>query len=80
MPIRALENGAYLAYCNFAGVEGDWHYAGLSSISGPDGQVLAKAGAKEEVIVATLDIAEVAKARERLSYLKDRRFKLMGPN
>lgn len=79
MPIRALESGAYLAYCNFAGVEGDWHYAGLSSISGPDGKVLAKAGAKEEVIVATLDLAEVAKARERLTYLKDRRFRLQGP-
>jgi predicted amidohydrolase len=79
IPIRALESGAYLAYCNFAGTEGDWHYAGLSSISGPDGKVLAKAGAGEEVIIAALDIAEVAKARERLPYLKDRRFKLMGP-
>lgn len=79
MPVRALESGAYLAYCNFAGTEADWHYAGLSSISGPDGKVLAKAGAVEEVIIAQLDLAEVAKARARLPYLRDRRFKLMGP-
>lgn len=79
IPVRALESGAFLAYCNFAGSEADWHYAGLSSICGPDGQVLAKAGAEEEVITAELDLAAVAAARTRLPYLKDRRFRLMGP-
>lgn len=80
MPIRALESGAYLAYCNFAGVESDWEYAGLSSISRPDGSVAAKAGTGEEVIVAELDRAKVAEARARLPYLNDRRFKLTGPD
>lgn len=79
IPVRALENGAFVAYCNFAGTEGDWHYAGLSSICGPDGAVLARAGADEEVIIAHLDHAAVAAARERLPYLKDSRFPLSGP-
>lgn len=79
IPVRALENGAFVAYCNFAGVEGDWQYAGLSSICGPDGMVLAKAGAGEELILAHLDHAAVAAARSRLTYLKDARFTLNGP-
>ena len=79
IPVRALENGAFVAYCNFAGAEGDWQYAGLSSSVGPDGAVRAKAGGAEEVIIATLDRAEVTAARERLTYLKDARFSLIGP-
>jgi predicted amidohydrolase len=79
IPVRALENGAYLAYCNFAGSEADWHYAGLSSICAPDGKVLTRAGAQEETIVAELDLAAVATARARLPYLQDRRFRLSGP-
>lgn len=79
IPVRARENGAFVAYCNFAGVEADWHYAGLSSICGPDGAVLAKAGAGAAVIVAELDHAAVAAARARLPYLQDRRFQVIGP-
>jgi predicted amidohydrolase len=79
IPVRARENGAYVAYCNFAGAEADWHYAGLSSICGPDGRVLAKAGTSADVIVAELDHAAVAAARARLPYLKDRRFQVTGP-
>lgn len=79
IPVRALENGAFVAYCNFAGQEADWQYAGLSSIVGPAGAILAKAGVAEEVITATLDHADVAAARSRLTYLKDARFTLTGP-
>jgi len=80
IPVRALENGVFLAYANQAGTEADWHYAGLSCICGPDGKVLARAGDQPAVILAKLDKAEIATARERLTYLHDVRFKLDGPN
>lgn len=79
IPVRARESGAFLAYCNFAGSESDWDYAGLSSICGPDGSVLAMADDAEGVIVATLDHGAVAAARARLPYLRDCRFSVAGP-
>ncbi|MBI2256221.1 MAG: carbon-nitrogen hydrolase family protein [Proteobacteria bacterium] len=79
IPVRALESGVFVAYANWAGSEADWDYAGLSCICGPDGQVLARAGADLQVISATLDKAEVPKARARLTYLRDARFRLEGP-
>ncbi|MBL8711105.1 MAG: carbon-nitrogen hydrolase family protein [Rhodospirillaceae bacterium] len=80
MPVRALESGVYLAYCNQAGVEADWAYAGLSCICAPDGSVLARAGSGAEVIVATLERAAISAARSRLPYRQDGRFSLSGPN
>lgn len=79
IPVRALENGVFLAYANQAGTEADWDYAGLSRIIGPDGQALARAGADPAVILAELDVGAVAAARARLTYREDCRFKLLGP-
>lgn len=79
IPVRARESGAFVAYCNFAGSESDWDYAGLSSICGPDGSVLALAGDAEGVIIATLNLGAVAAARARLPYLGDCRFSVTGP-
>lgn len=79
IPVRALENGLFLAYANQAGSEADWHYAGLSCIIGPDGQQLARAGDEPAVILAELDHGAIAKARAKLTYLTDVRFKLTGP-
>lgn len=79
IPTRALENGVFLAYANQAGSEADWDYAGLSCIIGPDGTQLARAGAEPAVILAELDKGDVAKARAKLTYLQDARFKVTGP-
>lgn len=79
IPVRALENGVFVAYANQAGREADWHYAGLSCIIGPDGQQLARAGDEPAVILAELDHGAVAAARARVTYRQDVRFKLVGP-
>lgn len=79
IPTRALENGIFLAYANQAGTEADWTYAGLSCIIAPDGRPLARAGDQPAVILADLDQAEIASARDRLPYLRDARFRLDGP-
>lgn len=73
VPTRAFENGVFIVYANHAGEEHGLTYAGGSCIIGPDGLDLARAGAGEEVISATLDTAAVAAARARLPYLGDLR-------
>jgi predicted amidohydrolase len=79
IPVRALENGVFLAYANQAGFEADWDYAGLSCIIGPDGQELARAADGPAVILAELDHGAIAAARAKLTYREDVRFKLVGP-
>jgi predicted amidohydrolase len=72
MPTRALENGVYLAYANHSGEENGLAYLGASCIIGPDGKEMARAGTGEEMIFADLSIEQVAAARARLPYLRDR--------
>jgi predicted amidohydrolase len=72
MPTRALESGIYLAYANHSGEENGLTYLGASCIIGPDGKELARAGTGEELISTDLSVGEVAAARDRLPYLRDR--------
>ena len=71
--VRALENQIFLGYCNRAGAEPEMSFVGLSSISGPRGQTLAQAGTGEEaeMILAELDLSEIARERAEASYLDD---------
>jgi len=70
IPTRAFENGLFLLYANHAGREGGLEYLGQSVIVAPDGRDLALAGAGEDVIFASLDVTEIARAREALPYLE----------
>jgi predicted amidohydrolase len=75
---RAYENSVFVAYANRCGVEGTLVYTGESIIAGPDGAHLARAGAGEEMIMADLDPALLAKARVLNTFLADRRPGLYG--
>jgi 5-aminopentanamidase len=79
VPARATENEVFLAYANRCGREGDLRYCGLSCVVGPDGVDLARAGRSEELILADLDPARLAAARQANSCLADRRPELYGP-
>ncbi len=70
IPTRAFENGVFLLYANHAGSEGASVYLGESVIVAPDGRELALAGGGEEVISASLDMADIARARDVLPYLE----------
>lgn len=70
---RAWENQIYVAYANLAGRERDTSYVGRSSISAPDGEVLAAAGTGPALLLATLDVDGVARAQAGNPYLADRR-------
>ncbi len=70
VPVRALENGLYIAYANHSGPG----FTGLSCIASPYGNTLAIAGRDDtELLSAEFLSSEVSKAREVNSYLKDLR-------
>jgi len=78
VPTRAWENGFHIAYANRCGPEGEWDFAGRSCLAGPDGTVLARAGAGPRLLVADADPAATAAARADTPYLTDRRPELYG--
>ncbi|MGX1882283.1 carbon-nitrogen family hydrolase [Streptomyces sp. NPDC055287] len=72
---RAVENQAYVLACGTAGTHAGVEQAGHSIVVDPWGEVLAEAGAAEEVLVVDLDPAKVTTTREQFPALKDRRLR-----
>ncbi len=70
IPTRAFENRFFVAYANYCGREGSFEYLGESCFAGPDGRVIA-GGSTEALVTAELDPAEIATARQALTYLED---------
>ena len=57
---RALENTAFLAYVNLAGVEDGLQFWGGSRLVGPTGDVLAKAKYDEEdFVICEVDFSDL---------------------
>jgi predicted amidohydrolase len=73
---RAYENVCYLAYANYCGEEGTLSYCGLSSVNGPDGAQLARAGAEECLLLTDLSAEHLLRVRKATPYLADRRASL----
>lgn len=73
VPARAEENGLFVVYANYCGSEGDFDYCGLSCVCAPDGRDIARAGRGPGLIVADLDLSEIARTRQAVRYLHDRR-------
>jgi len=78
VPTRAYENQVYVAYANRCGTEADLTYCGESCVVAPDGEVLARAGDAEELILADVDLARLAELRAENTHLRDRRPALYG--
>jgi predicted amidohydrolase len=78
---RAIENGCFV----FAAAQGGKHENGRetfghSLIVDPWGRILAEAGSEPGVVMAEIDLAEVAKARARIPSLQHgRRFEMVEP-
>jgi predicted amidohydrolase len=71
---RALENTAFLAYVNLAGVEDGLQFWGGSRLVGPTGDVLAKAKYDEEdFIVCEVDFGDLRTAETFIPTLRDLR-------
>lgn len=70
IPTRAFENRFFVAYANYCGREGTFEYLGESCFAGPNGRVIA-GGSMEALVTAELSLADIATARQALTYLED---------
>jgi len=81
MRARAIENGSFV----FAAAQAGKHESGRetyghSLIVDPWGRILAEGGTEPGVVMAEIDISEVAKARARIPSLEHgRRFEIVEP-
>jgi beta-ureidopropionase len=77
---RCYENGFFGVVPNKAGVEGPRDNAGRSLLISPlGGDILGEgSGDREEVVVADIDLDDVAEARKRLPFWRDRRPEVYG--
>jgi predicted amidohydrolase len=76
---RAIENQAFVVACGTAGTHAGVPQAGHSIVVDPWGEVLARAGAGEEVLTVEFDPGKVATTREQFPALKDRMLGLQPP-
>ena len=58
VPAMAANHGVAIVYANFCGVEGDLTYAGRSLITGPHGEVVARAGDTPALLIADLPVRD----------------------
>jgi agmatine deiminase len=81
---HAIASGVHVAAVNRAGREGDLIFWGSSFLCDSFGQVLARAGDQEEVLVAELDLSKNLEVREGWGFLRNRRpdvyWPLVEPN
>ncbi|ANS66562.1 hydrolase [Streptomyces lincolnensis] len=77
---RAVENQAFVLACGTAGTHAGVPQAGHSIVVDPWGEVLAEAGADEEILTVDFDPGKVATTREQFPALKDRVLGLKAPD
>jgi predicted amidohydrolase len=70
---RAIENQAYVCGVNRVGSGGGLEYGGDSCLIDPLGEVLVSLTDVETFVTATIDSAVVAKVRDELPFMQDRR-------
>lgn len=71
--VQAFQNNVFIAMCNRTGTEDALEFAGQSLVIDPEGEVLYKAGKKEELILCDLDLTLSEKTRNRRPYITLRR-------
>ena len=72
LPTRAFENHVFIIYADLCGEENGTLYQGGSVIAGPDGSILARAGATETLLLTVID-PENPEYTALDPYLTDRR-------
>jgi predicted amidohydrolase len=76
---RAVENQAFVLACGTAGTHAGVPQAGHSIVVDPWGEVLAEAGAGEEILTVEFDPGKVAATRDQFPALKDRVLGVAAP-
>ncbi len=71
---HGIANGVFIASVNRVGKEGTLDFWGSSFVSGPFGEVVAKAGAtRDEIVMARCNLHEIDVVRHEWPFLRDRR-------
>jgi N-carbamoylputrescine amidase len=71
---HAIANGIFVAAVNRVGVEGELEFWGDSFVADPFGEVIGRAGGKdEETLIAECDLAKIEEVRRNWPFLRDRR-------
>ncbi|MGE5532834.1 MAG: carbon-nitrogen hydrolase [Bacillota bacterium] len=70
---HAIANGIHVAAVNRVGEEGDLEFWGGSFVCDSFGKVLSEANAKEEVLIANVDLSKNKKIQEGWGFLRNRR-------
>lgn len=76
---HAIANGCFVAGINRVGQEEAITFWGQSFVSGPFGQILARAGKEEQVLLADIDLSEIEKQRRTWPFFRDRRLDTYQP-
>jgi N-carbamoylputrescine amidase len=76
---HAIANGCFVASINRSGKEGDVTFWGQSFVAGPFGQLLARAGRQEEVLVTAINLSHIEKQRQTWPFFRDRRIDTYNP-
>ena len=76
---RAVENQSFVLACGTAGTHAGVPQAGHSIVVDPWGEVLAEAGAGEQILTVDFDPAKVGVTRDQFPALKDRVLGLEPP-
>lgn len=71
--VQAFQNSVAIAMCNRVGREGDMDFSGESILVGANGEVLAKADDREQLLYADIDLGEIKKIRRKKPYTDLRR-------
>lgn len=74
----AFSNALFIACCNRVGEEPKVAFAGKSFVVDPAGDIIARAGEEEELLVVDIDRGRVAEMRQKRPFLRDRRPELYG--
>ncbi len=71
---HGIANGVFVAAVNRVGAEGEMDFWGSSFVSGPFGEVIAKAGpSRDEILIAKCDLGKIDSTRHDWPFLRDRR-------
>ncbi len=71
---HGIANGVFVVAVNRVGKEGKINFWGSSFVSGPFGEIIAKASpGKEEVLVVKCDLGKIDTTRQGWPFLRDRR-------
>jgi len=75
---RAAENQYFMAACNRVGKSGKTPFGGHSAVMDPWGNIIVEGGETELLLTATIELEQVAEAREHIPVFRDRRPDVYG--